>query len=462
MGRSSNDDRSDRFNPNNDAYWAAEANEAAQGDDGDWDDSDEPPPVAGSLQAPTKLVAMSSKRHHAGCKPLTDRQMCGQIILDRQSHVLAALSRILGASWGYRHETIESAKRLDESQAIAMARVTRIIESLDERVRRNEYPRAPKSYGYSSYSADEEWPDKYRARLLKLRTLIEKGTRRQHKERLDPRYDTEGQAWPDADVEPSPIAEVRTLGWRDVFESISRRLALLLDETDRVHTSGSVAGTLITFDPRWDERRENVPPRSTEPGAFSVQRFTSLDELFARSLELTAPKEERRRDTDRRSEPVLMVIVSSGHAEADAHAVDGQFVQRTIDGLSAFLRPIPDWWNPAEPIRAAVRSARIAEWTGAAACVCGLSPWYLNDDSAWNNRSIDSWLQSPCRSHQEAVAYVSMMIRRGYRTMILETPMTSGPVSWAVSGDPESRHRHYDEGTELAEAAWSNRRTWGV
>lgn len=41
MGRSSNDDRSDNMNPNNEAYWASEANRAHQlGDDNDNDEGE--------------------------------------------------------------------------------------------------------------------------------------------------------------------------------------------------------------------------------------------------------------------------------------------------------------------------------------------------------------------------------------------------------------------------------------
>jgi hypothetical protein len=125
MGRSSNDDRSDRYNPNNDAYWAAEANEAEQRGEGEDDVDDEPssPQPASSLShapSPIALHFHDFDDEHQEDSPLvrkspsSEGHRAGWRILDRTSHVLLALAHSLRIVESYR---IEREPRASERRA---------------------------------------------------------------------------------------------------------------------------------------------------------------------------------------------------------------------------------------------------------------------------------------------------------------------------------------------------------
>jgi hypothetical protein len=114
MGRSSNDDRSDRYNPNNDSYWAAEANEADQrGDDDDLDNEPSSPRSASTVDRPQSPIALHFHKIDGTHKddsplvsqsPTSEGHRAGWRILDRTSHLLLALAHSVRIVEPYRIE----------------------------------------------------------------------------------------------------------------------------------------------------------------------------------------------------------------------------------------------------------------------------------------------------------------------------------------------------------------------
>jgi hypothetical protein len=157
MGRSSNDDRSDRYNPNNDAYWAAEANEADQrGDDDDMDDGPSAPRSASTVSQPPSPVALHFQdfdAEHDKDSPLvpqtpsSEGHRAGWRILDRTSHVLLALAHSVRIVEPYRlereprasehrawRESIEQALEACRERELAAAPYFEPLEAARERV----------------------------------------------------------------------------------------------------------------------------------------------------------------------------------------------------------------------------------------------------------------------------------------------------------------------------------------
>lgn len=442
MSRSANDDRSDRYNPNNDAYWAAEANEAEQrGDDGD----DYEPAPASNDPTPTRTRELPLLRRSSWTPAFSDRERCGPLVMDRTSHLLWAIDQIGACFVDHRCESSESvARRAGELRALREVAADvphaeangRYANSLK---RRSEVVSTGR-FGYAEYRdvwvVDETLLARYESTL---RACVEWAQ-------------SVGYAPAElADADRLSDPELVAVGWRRGLDLFSASFLRML-ESEQVGSDEARDDLAATY-----AVSQELSWRAEEPGVFGCRRMTPDGEMYRWAC-----------GADRA--PLLQTVGYSGVYDSRGAAVvrilpllfpatraEGPpslsytSCARVLGALRWMLEPYPDWFDVRPTLEAALSASIDAEWAGTAFCVFGVR---TEGRGAVGQTAV--WTSCGARSVAAASRQRDALATRGFRAVVLPTPIVGGRTN---------RFRHdggHDQPPESPKGAWSldTRVTW--
>jgi hypothetical protein len=405
VSRDPNDDRSDRYNPNNDSYWAAEANEG-RGDDWDEDDGSnhgtaEPPPEL------TELVIKDCGKTE-GWDPLPARTACAPFVMDRASHVLFCVDQLLRLVWGFRYETPESAER----RKAKLCEIERVAADFDAAVKEGRYEVETRRSGERCISHVDI--DSYKSSIQEYARECRLGW--------------EGRTvWTScgylAECDRIPDPEMVTFDWKRTFERVRGSLLGVLAAAAAEKGDRGDAGALAVI----GTARANTgcfPARSPDPIAWRVQRFGTDAELFEFGSRI-------KRETAFTDERGLPLLFPRGEPGAPA-AISPAALARTIIAVDWMLAAFARSWDPTPVLDALWKCSSRAESAGAPLLVFGVG---LKDvtELSYGPKSVQARYASAGavdRSH--AAALRRAFVRRRLRTIVLPCPTVNEGPTWTA------------------------------
>lgn len=408
MSRSSNDDRSDSMNPNNDAYWDSLDNHERQtGDDG-WEASDEDRGSGNEIQLSPRQVKgllVEVETLSSDLSPLYAQ--CRRNIVDRTSHWLWIVNRLISRAWRHEYEPEKSqtARRMQIQNLERFASIPMNGDlsgkDADTHVLKNLHWYAREELAHAVYLEPYDnmfGPDPANLHFNRNRRV---------------RTQPESCTFPDGSSMIVPDRIVESLSWRRMMQILFEDLSACMQTIDQ-------ASTAIQFTSSRDSQVRS-PPQTDHPGYFTAIPHDS-DESAMKWLSSFDGRKLGRGITN--LDFAFMVSSRLTHTDITRGCLD------SLECIIKWLSGFPDRWDIRHVLRQLIVVAAGAEWVDKPILVYGVK---LNMISPSPQRSTDICgmaAEQYVSTTNEARNVADRFRRRGYRPIVLNLIPIIGENTW--------------------------------